>query len=202
MLALIVIGALHFALPKSMSVGPRWIVPATVAMLVLLTVGARHRGRHTLNQTLGVLVNAVVTADMVWLLSLLISALSSRRETARELIISATIIWVANVLVFASWYWRLDAGGPRSRELRRFHLPGAFLFPQAAMSSSESGRGEKQDWSPTFLDYLFIALNSSTAFSPTDAPVLSRWAKVLMMLQALVSLATVVLLAARAVNLM
>jgi hypothetical protein len=57
-------------------------------------------------------------------------------------------------------------------------------------------------WSPGFVDYLFLAFNTSTAFSPTDSPVLSRWAKVLMMVQSSISLATLALLAARAVNIL
>jgi uncharacterized membrane protein len=60
----------------------------------------------------------------------------------------------------------------------------------------------EDSWSPGFVDYLFIAFNTSTAFSPTDSPVLSRWAKVLMMIQSLISFTTVVLLAARAVNIL
>jgi uncharacterized membrane protein len=115
---------------------------------------------------------------------------------------SAAALWVANILVFASWYWRLDAGGPRARELRGVHSDGAFLFPQMTLSPQAKLDMGEQDWSPGFVDYLFLAFNTSTAFSPTDCPVLTRWAKLLMMVQSLISLATVVLLAARAVNIL
>ena len=116
----------------------------------------------------------------------------------------AAVLWTSNVLVFASWYWRLDAGGPAARDLRDAHTEGAFLFPQmtltealaASMRAARGGRG----WSPGFVDYLFLAFNTSTAFSPTDVPVLSRWAKALMMVQSSISLLTIALLAARAIN--
>jgi uncharacterized membrane protein len=86
--------------------------------------------------------------------------------------------------------------------MRGVHTDGAFLFPQMTLDP-EAKRSMGEDyWSPGFIDYLFLAFNTSTAFSPTDVPVLSRWAKVLMMIQSLISLATVVLLAARAVNIL
>ncbi len=104
---------------------------------------------------------------------------------------------MVNILVFASWYWRLDAGGPNQRDLRDSHEDGAFLFPQMITPWDSD-----KNWRPGFVDYLFLAFNTSTAFSPTDVPVLSRWAKLMMMVQALISLATVALLAARAVNIL
>ncbi len=139
---------------------------------------------------------------MIWSLYLLVAALPLHKEAPQDLLRSAAALWITNILVFASWYWRLDAGGPRARELRGTHTDGAFLFPQ--MTLDQQGRltmGE-QHWSPNFVDYLFLAFNTSTAFSPTDSPVLSRWAKLLMMMQSLISFATVALLAARAVNIL
>jgi hypothetical protein len=106
-----------------------------------------------------------------------------------------------NILVFALWYWRLDAGGPNHRDRRAGHPEGAFLFPQMASDEAKTASGQPL-WSPNFIDYLFLAFNTSTALSPTDVPVLSRWAKLLMMMQALISLTVIVLLAARAVNIL
>ena len=82
------------------------------------------------------------------------------------------------------------------------HTDGAFLFPQMTLSRELRIEMEEDDWKPGFMDYLFLAFNTSTAFSPTDVPVLSRWAKGLMMIQAIISLATIALLAARAVNIL
>jgi hypothetical protein len=202
MLALLAVCGLHLALPENLSVGPDWLLIAVVGVLLIPTVWARYRGMDDLNKILGYVLTSIVTVDMVWSLGLLVAALPSHKESPQDLLRSASALWVTNILVFASWYWRLDAGGPRARELRGVHTEGAFLFPQ--MTRFQHGKSDKpeQSWSPGFVDYLFLAFNTSTAFSPTDSPVLSSWAKILMMIQALISFATVALLAARAVNIL
>jgi hypothetical protein len=192
MLALLAVGGLRLALPESLSVGPDWLIIAIVGALLI----------HTLNQILGYLLISLVTIDMAWSLCLLIAALPSRRQAPQDLLRSAGALWITNILVFACWYWRLDAGGPRARELRGVHTDGAFLFPQMTLDQQAKRDMGEQCWSPGFVDYLFLAFNTSTAFSPTDCPVLSHWAKVLMMVQALISFTTVALLAARAVNIL
>jgi len=202
MLALLAVGGLRLALPESLSAGPAWLLIAVVAVLMIPTVWARYREMDMLNKMLGYVLTSIVTLDMVWSLYLLIAALPSKKEAPQDLLRSAAALWLANILVFASWYWRLDAGGPRARELRGVHTDGAFLFPQMTLNPDEKRQMGEQCWSPGFVDYLFLAFNTSTAFSPTDSPVLSSWAKLLMMIQALISFATVALLAARAVNIL
>jgi hypothetical protein len=202
MLALLAVGGLRLALPESLSAGPAWLLIAVVAVLTIPTVWARYRKMDLLNKILGYVLISIVTLDMVWSLYLLIAALPSHKEAPQDLLRSAAALWLANILVFASWYWRLDAGGPRARELRGVHTDGAFLFPQMTLDQQSKRAMGEQCWSPGFVDYLFLAFNTSTAFSPTDSPVLSRWAKMLMMVQALISFATVALLAARAVNIL
>ena len=202
MLALLAVGGLRLALPESLSAGPAWLLIAVVAVLMIPTVWARYREMDMLNKMLGYVLTSIVTLDMVWSLYLLIAALPSHKEAPQDLLRSAAALWLANILVFASWYWRLDAGGPRARELRGVHTDGAFLFPQMTLDQQAKRAMGEQCWSPGFVDYLFLAFNTSTAFSPTDSPVLSRWAKLLMMVQALISFATVALLAARAVNIL
>jgi len=120
--------------------------------------------------------------QMIVSLMLLIGALPSHREPPIRLLLSATALWMTNILVFALWYWRLDAGGPHGSESCRAHTAGAFLFPQMTIITSATAAGSRS-WSPNFFDYLFLAFNTSTAFSPTDTPVLARWGKVLMMVQ-------------------
>jgi hypothetical protein len=154
------------------------------------------------NKVMGHVLASIVTADMIWSLCLLVSALLSHRIAPPDLLRASAALWISNILVFASWYWRLDAGGPHAREKRGAHTDGAFLFPQMTLDRQARLEMGEQDWSPGFVDYLFLAFNTSTAFSPTDCPVFTRWAKVLMMVQSLISLATVVLLAARAVNIL
>jgi hypothetical protein len=202
MLALVAVGGLRFALPESLSAGPGWLLLAVVCMLLIPTTWARMRGIDRLNQVLGYVLTSIVTIDMVWSLCLLIAALPSHKQTPQDLLRSAAALWITNIIVFASWYWRLDAGGPRAREMRGVHTDGAFLFPQMTLDQQAKRDMGEQCWSPGFVDYLFLAFNTSTAFSPTDCPVLSPWAKVLMMVQALISFATVALLAARAINIL
>jgi hypothetical protein len=161
-----------------------------------LTAGAvvsYRSGRHEANKTIGYALSAIVTVALAWALGALIAGLPSHREPPIVLLRAATALWISNVLVFASWYWRLDAGGPHQRDLRGKHVDGAFLFPQMMAHTD-------RHWAPGFVDYLHLAFNTSTAFSPTDVAPLTRWAKMLMMIQSIISLACIVILGARAVN--
>jgi hypothetical protein len=151
---------------------------------------------------LGHLLAATVTIFMLWSLVLLLLALPAHREASLDLLRSGALLWMTNVVVFASWYWRLDAGGPHQREKRPGHTKGAFLFPQMTLHQDLARERNGKLWSPRFIDYLFLAFNTSTAISPTDAPVLSRWAKVLVMIQSLISLTVIVILVGRAINMM
>jgi len=202
LLALLAVGGIGMALPASLTLGPRWLVLVLIVVLLVPTVISHRREQHDLNHVLGLGVNSLVTVAMVWSLALLIQALPTRQETPEALLRSAAALWVTNILVFASWYWRLDAGGPHQRDRHPGHVDGAFLFPQMTRDATAKATTGEAVWSPGFVDYLFLAFNTSTALSPTDAPVLSPWAKLLMMLQATISLTIVVLLAARAVNIL
>lgn len=202
MVALLAVGGLRVALPRSLAVGPDWLFIAVVGVLICLYAWARQVERYRLSTILAYLLLAIVTVDMAWSLGLLVAALPAHKESSIALLRSAAELWVTNIIVFASWYWRLDAGGPRARELRGVHADGAFLFPQMSLTPELRRELCEENWSPGFVDYLFLAFNTSTAFSPTDSPVLSRWAKLMMMLQSLISLATIALLAARAVNIL
>jgi hypothetical protein len=199
---LLLVGSLRWVLPESLFLGPRWLIYVVLVPLAIPTVVARARGNYRWNKILGHLLISIVTLDMASSLYLLILALPSHRDSSETLLVSGAALWITNILVFASWYWRLDAGCPRPRELREIHTNNAFLFPQMTLDQdARKGLGQ-EDWNPKFIDYLFLAFNTSTAFSPTDVPVLSRWAKVLTMIQALVSLTTLALVAARAVNIL
>jgi hypothetical protein len=201
-LALLAVGGLHLALPESLTVGPDWLLLALVVILLVPLNVARRRGRPGLNQVLGYIVCGLVTLELILSLSLLVRALPGHTLAPQVLLRSAVALWVTNILVFACWYWRLDAGGPNARDMRTEHTDGDFLFPQMTIDLRRTDIRVDPSWSPGFVDYLFLAFNTSTAFSPTDVPVLSRWAKVLMMVQSTVSFATVALLAARAVNIL
>lgn len=200
--ALLAVSALNLALPSSISPGPDWLVLMIVAALVGPAMLMHHLRHYRAAQFLGYAALSLVTLAMITSLALLIRALLSHSEQPARMLLSAVLLWSSNILVFASWYWRLDAGGPSQRDLQGAHTDGAFLFPQMVLDPTLREQMGEQDWRPGFVDYLFLAFNTSTAFSPTDVPVLSRWAKVLMMLQASISLATLALLAARAVNIL
>ncbi len=201
-IAVLAVSGLYFALPEYLLPVSSWVVLTVVLALTLATVIARRVGKHGLNQVLGYILTGTLTAATVSSLTLLVAALPAHKESPTRLLISAAALWISNILVFASWYWRLDAGGPHARDLQPGHVDGAFLFPQMTMSPEARANAGEENWSPGFVDYLFVAFNTSTAFSPTDVPVLSRWAKCMMMIQSLISLATIALLAARAVNIL
>ena len=201
-LAVLTVGGLYAALPPTLLSGPRWLIPATVVALLVPTAALHYVGNHSIHQTLGFILNGFVTLALVWSLVLLVRVLPTHNITPQQMLVSAASLWVSNILIFASWYWRLDGGGPHVREQTPGHADGAFLFPQMTMHPEARFAAGEQEWEPNFVDYLFLAFNTSTAFSPTDVPVLSRWAKILMMIQALISLLVIALLAAKAINIL
>ena len=202
LIAVLAVGGLFLALPPGLSIGPRWLFPSAIGLLLVPTLVLHRSGHHRLDRWFGFAVTSVVTCELVASVLRLVTALPSRREGPKALLVSAVSIWMSNVLVFALWYWRLDAGGPHGRDAQLGHVAGAFLFPQLTMlPDAKTGAGQEH-WSPNFFDYLFLAFNTSAAFSPTDTPVLARWGKLLMMLQSLISLTVLALLAGRAVNIL
>ena len=200
--AMLSVSALFYAIPPALQFGPDWLFVVLVLVLTAPGVVIRQRRYSKLLRFLGYTAGGVMTMAMIGSLSLLISRLPLHKESPAELLRAATALWIANILVFAAWYWRLDAGGPFQRDLVESHTDGAFLFPQMTLSPDLRREMGEDDWKPGFVDYLFLAFNTSTAFSPTDVPVLSRWAKALMMVQAVISLTTIAILAARAVNIL
>ena len=203
-IAVLAVGGLYMALPNELIAGPRWLFPSVVLALLIPSIVSHHTGRHRLNTIFGFTVDVVLTAGLIISVILLVRALPTMKDSqhSQQLLRSAAALWITNILVFALWYWRLDAGGPNQRDARAGHCDGDFLFPQMTMTEQALREAGQEDWSPNFVDYLFLAFNTSTAFSPTDVPVLARWAKVLMMLQSLLSLLIIALLAARAVNML
>jgi hypothetical protein len=195
--AMLAAAGVYWALPEPLSVGPGWLLLAiTVLLMIPIAISAR-RGNHRVTRILTFVANSIIALAMIASLVLLVQGLPRHLETPKALLRSALSLWVTNILIFALWYWKLDAGGPLLRELPNGMSKSSFLFPQMA------SRGNcDSSWVPNFVDYLFLAFNTSTAFSPTDTAVLSRWAKLGTMLQSLISLVIIALLAARAVNIL
>ncbi len=196
-IAMLAAAGVYLALPEPLSLGPSWLLLAIIIFLLIPIVVSDRRGDHHVTRTLTFIANGLITAAMVAALVHLIHGIPHHLETPKALMRSAGALWITNILVFALWYWKLDAGGPLQRERGQGMSRSSFLFPQ--MITRE---GNDASWTPHFVDYLFLAFNTSTAFSPTDTAVLSRWAKLGTMLQSLISLIIVVLLAARAVNIL
>jgi uncharacterized membrane protein len=201
-IAVLALAGLYAGLPHQLIIGPRWMFPVLFVALLIPAQITHWKDYHELNRILGFAVSGVVTLGLVGSVIFLVRGLPEHVETPPELLASAASLWVTNILVFTLWYWRLDAGGPHARDRRSVHTDGAFLFPQMTMSPEQKRVTGETKWSPNFFDYLFLAFNTSTAFSPTDVPVLARWAKILMMLQSVISLTVLALLAARAVNIL
>jgi Protein of unknown function (DUF1345) len=196
-IAMLAAAGVYLALPEPLSLGPSWVLLAIIGLLMIPIVHSDRRGNHKVTRILTLIANGLITIAMVASLVFLVRGIPQHTETPKALLRSASALWVANILVFALWYWKLDAGGPLGREGPKGMANSSFLFPQML-----SRDGQDSSWTPHFVDYLFLAFNTSTAFSPTDTSVLSRTAKVGMMAQALISLMIVALLAARAVNIL
>jgi hypothetical protein len=197
MLAIAAAAVLNWMMPESLTAGPGWMPVAVIALLTILVIL-----RPQWHDQLGYAKAGIATVALAWALKALVFDLVRHRGNPKDLLWGALLIWSMNVLVFASWYWRLDEGGPHCRSRRQVYCGGAFLFPQLSLPPEVRKDIGATDWKPRFIDYLFVAFNTSTAFSPTDVPVLSRWAKVLMMIQSSISLTTLAIVAARAVNIL
>jgi hypothetical protein len=197
LVAMVAAACVYLALPEPLSVGPSWSLLAVIGVLLVPLFVSYQRAHHNVARILTFTANGAITIAMVTSLISLIRGMTQHRDSATTLLRGASILWLTNILVFALWYWKLDAGGPLARERAKGRVDSSFLFPQMltreALDSS---------WSPNFVDYLFLAFNTSTAFSPTDTAVLSRWGKIGMMTQSIISLTIVVLLASRAVNIL
>jgi uncharacterized membrane protein len=136
----------------------------------------------------------MVTLALTVSAGFLVEALIDHSLDALTLLVSGVLLWASNILTFALWYWEVDGGGPAHR-----HATGCgstdFAFPQRVLNEPALAH-----WMPDFVDYLFLAFNTNTAFSPTDTMVLERRAKLMMMYQSVLSLTTIVVLVARAIN--
>src|SRR5438552_5987735 len=200
LLALLAICAIYLALPRNLVVGPTWLLPTVIVVLLVPTVVSHRVGRHSLTRTLGFIINGITTLALIGSVILLVRTLPSHRESPLQLLRSGGLLWLTNVIVFALWYWRLDGGGPTLRQKEKKFGSTSFLFPQMQIPRDERPEFACVRWRPRFVDYLFVAFTQSSTFGPTDAPLLARWAKVLAMIQILISLTIVVLLISRAVG--
>jgi|SRR5579859_1837277 uncharacterized membrane protein len=191
---------LQVLLPDKFVLRPRTAAPslegAMVLVLAAMNPGRRLDQRHSVLRNLFIALISVLAVTNAVSTGLLVHfILTGGSTTATKILASGASIWITNVIVYALWYWAWDRGGPVERALAADTKPD-FLFPQIADPRLDP------DWQPTFVDYLYVSFTNATAFSPTDTMPLSRWAKMLMLAQSAISLVTVGLVAARAVNIL
>lgn len=198
--AVLVVAAVHVVLPEPLLPGPRWAVPAfEVALLIaLLAANPTRITRESRDaRALSLLLIAAVAAANAFSLAQLVRLLLyGSTASGRYVILAAVAVWLTNIVVFALAYWEVDRAGPHARSTGRDVVPD-LLFPQMSLNDPRLA-----NWSPSFVDYLYLSFTNSTAFSPTDTMPLSGRMKATMLLQALLSVITLGLVVARAVNIL
>lgn len=211
----VVVGLQLLIINHQFFVGPRWLFPTLEALLLIplsfatawtqwsardartdehwRAVAERRRWVRRLALALTALVSITNLASLVALVEELLRGKLS--VPGQSLLLDAMNIWATNVIAFALWFWNLDRGGPALCHLEPT-VAGDFLFPQMTRPDLQT------DWTPGFMDYFYLSFTNATAFSPTDTMPLSVRAKMLMLVESAVSLLTLALVAARAVNIL
>lgn len=138
-LAFVAVAGIYLALPSSLIVGPIWLLPTLIGVLLVPTVVSHRLGKISVNRILGLIISAIITVALISSVVLLVHALPSHRERPLQLLLSAALLWLTNVIVFALWYWRIDGGGPTKREELKEFGSSSFLFPQMQIPKDERG---------------------------------------------------------------
>lgn len=213
--SVVVVAGLQLLIINRLTLGPQWLAPTLELVLLIplsmATAWTQGQARDATTdrhwyriarlrrgiRALAVLLTALVTLMNFGALILLVKALLSGHTgtSGQTLLLDAVNIWATNVIAFALWFWSIDRGGPAARGITVREVDD-FLFPQMTIDTYRSC------WSPGFADYLYVSFTNATAFSPTDTMPLTARAKLLMMAESAISLLTIALVAARAVNIL
>lgn len=199
-LALLVCAGLYLLLSSRIAVGPRWLLPVLVVLPLFPLSARRHRGpndAHWVRYLCMSLIGLVTLANFTSVCLLVDRLLNAHVSQGRALIFSAVSVWITNVIVFGLWFWELDRGGPHIRAGEQDRRLPDIQFPQM-----ENPTLAPKDWHPRFYDYLYTSLANGTSFAPADAMPLSAKAKLLFAGETLISLVTISIVAARAVNIL
>ena len=198
-LALLSCVGLYVILPNRLVVGPRWILPVLVALPLIPLSARRHRhpneSPHIRRATLS-LIGLVTLANVTSMGLLVHHLLNAQVKQGRNLIYAAVSVWLTNVIVYGLWFWEIDRGGPQLRAGGPERLPD-LQFPQM-----ENPQYAPKSWRPRFTDYLYTSFANGTSFAPADAMPLTLLAKSLFLGESIVSLVTIAIVAARAVNIL
>jgi uncharacterized membrane protein len=181
-LTLVLLAALVLTLPK-----------APVARMLGWGAHRLRMGRRVLALGMIIVLSAANAASIYLLVHVLVNG---GTVVASPLLRAAVHLWCVNVLLFALWFWQLDGGGPVARRQTEIRARD-FYFPQQTEPALFG-----IEWEPAFLDYLYVSYTNASAFSPTDTMPLSRWAKMLMLVQSAISLTLGLMVVARAVNIL
>jgi hypothetical protein len=207
--AVVVAVLAYAALPEGLLVGPRFAIPVIELILLatLLVANPRRLVRQTRwSRGVSIALACVVIGTNLVALGMLVSTLSSTKAAGSSLLLAGMQVWVTNVIGFGLLYWEIDRGGPVARRtLSRNQLPPAdWRFSQDENQDTVRevavGSSVQSNWRPAFIDYLYVSLTDSSAFSPTDTMPLSGRAKALMGLEATAALLTSLLVVARAIG--
>jgi hypothetical protein len=179
-----------------------WLIVAAPYVLLSATLlfGLGRLLRHDRRREIVIGLLGVVWFFNVLGVAVLVVSLVSRTAvniTGRQLLMSGGVVWLANAIAFGLAYWELDSGGPVARALSEEPRKPDFQFPQ-----DENPQLAREGWAPRLMDYFYISLTNAMAFSPTDAMPLTRPAKTLMAAESTLSAVTILLVAARAVNIL
>ena len=197
-LALLIVGLGYSLVSQLLTIGPPWLILVAVVLASAAIYILRWRGQYRSRRIVALAILSMVTVALGASAVFLLVSPKVEDVPPVELLRDAMLLWASNILTFGLWYWETDGGGPVPRLLRRTPPSTDFAFPpqqQAAVRGDE-----EPEWAPQLIDYLFLAFTSSSTFGPTDTLVMARRAKVLMMLQATVSLVIFGGLVARAVG--
>jgi hypothetical protein len=193
-IGILLTGVIYLLLDSRLKLGPDWAL-LVIELVLIVPLWIFWFTGHTLSYPTTRLISFVllgfVTAGLVIAISILIHDLTHFKR-GFTLLQTAGLLWVFNVLVFALWYWHIDSGGPRKRHDMNYKAVD-LQFPQQQ-------DGNQEQWAPDFIDYLFVAFTGATAFSPTDTFPLTHRAKLLMMLEASISLIILAVLISRVAN--
>ncbi|MDQ2959192.1 MAG: hypothetical protein M3Y42_19815 [Actinomycetota bacterium] len=207
--AVLVAIALYALLPNRLLLGPRYVVPVLELLLFIPLVSANPRRmtkQNRLLRRLSIGLVLLIAASNAVALILLVHRLTAGVSDGASLLLAAGQVWLTNVLVFALAYWELDRGGPVSRtQIARPRLPAAdFRFPQDedhdAINEVAKRSAARSGWAPGFIDYFYVSVTNSSAFSPTDTMPLSPRVKLLMATESVSALVMSVLVIAYAVG--